>query len=163
MAIGVAPGCTGPWHRIPHVCPARHFLRRSLLWPAATSVGCSARRGWAGSSLRDNDGMASQHTGGHFSSSTQRIQVIFGAFGRGLRPYARRDRCCASVCCICGVNRPRERERSHVRHCDECGPYLSESFRSLLEIRLCVSQGAPDRSGAIRLFSNQFRRVTKRE
>ena len=105
MAIGVAPGCTHPWHRIPHVCPARHGLRRSLLWPAAASFECSARRWWSGCSLRDNDDVARQYTGGHLSSSTQRICVIFGAFGRGWRVCVRTYRCSVSFCCICGANR----------------------------------------------------------
>ena len=34
----------------------------------------------------------------------------------------------------------REREPSAVRHCDELCPYLSESFKSLMEICLCVSR-----------------------
>ena len=106
MAVGGTPGSTHPWHLMSHVCAARHSLRRALLWPAATSFECSARRWWAGSSLRDNDDMACRHTGGHFSTSVSRILVIFGAFGRGWRPYALWYRCSVSFCSICGANRP---------------------------------------------------------
>ena len=106
MAIGVAPGCTHPWHRIPHVCPARHTLRRSLLWLDTTSFECSARRGWSGCSLRDNDDMTCRHAGGQISTSVSRILEIFGAFGRGWRPYALWYRCSVSFCSICGANRP---------------------------------------------------------
>ena len=106
VATGATPGCTHPWHLIPHVCPARHNLRRSLLWSATTSFRCSARRGWAGSSLRDNDDVTCRHAGGQFSTSVSSIFVIFGALGRGWRPYAHWYRFSASFSCICGVNRP---------------------------------------------------------
>ena len=106
MAIGATPGSTHPWHLIPHARLARHSLRRSLLWPAATSFECSARRWWSGCSLRDNDDEACRHAGGYFSTSVSRILVIFGAFGRGWRPYALWYRCSVSFCSICGANRP---------------------------------------------------------
>ena len=44
MATGATPGSTHPWHLMSHVCAARHSLRRALLWPAAASFECSARR-----------------------------------------------------------------------------------------------------------------------
>ena len=61
MAIGELGGCLGPWHRISHECPARHSLRRQLLSAASTSSRCSARRGQAGTGLRDNDVQACEH------------------------------------------------------------------------------------------------------
>ena len=106
MAIEATPGCTGPWHRTPHMCPARHSLRRSLLWPAATSFGCSARRWWAGSSLRDNDGEAPSAAGAYFSSVPSSERMIRGAFGSGWRVCACTYLRCALVCCICAENRP---------------------------------------------------------
>ena len=106
MAILVAPGCTHPWHRIPHVCPARHGLRRSLLWPAAASFECSARRWWVGCSLRDNDDVACRHTGGYCSSVARRERVIPGTFESGWRVCVCTYLRCAIVCCICGANRP---------------------------------------------------------
>ena len=106
MAIGATPGSTHPWHLIPRARAARHTLRRSLLWPDNTSFECSARRWWAGSSLRDNDDEACRHAGGHCLSVTPRERVIPGAFGSGWRPHARGYRFSASFCCICGANRP---------------------------------------------------------
>ena len=54
-----------------------------------------------------------------------------------------------------------ERERGHVRHCDECGPYLSESLKSLY-VRAALRTGeagdslqiAPEQ---LRFFTIQFR------
>ena len=36
-----------------------------------------------------------------------------------------------------------------VLHCDECGPYLSESLKSLLEICLCVSLDCISNAGML--------------
>ena len=119
VATGATPGCTHPWHLIPHVCPARHTLRRSLLWLDTTSFECSARRGWSGCSLRDNDDEACRHAGGYFSTSVSRILVIFGAFGRGWRPYALWYRCSVSFCSICGANRPEIASVCMSAICDE--------------------------------------------
>ena len=119
MAIGATPGSTHPWHLIPHARLARHSLRRSLLWPAATSFECSARRWWSGCSLRDNDDEACRHAGGYFSTFVSRILVIFGAFGRGWRPYALWYRCSVSFCSICGANRPESASVCMSAICDE--------------------------------------------
>ena len=100
------PAAHTPGDLTRHVCAARHCLRRSLLWPAATSFGCLARRWWAGSSLRDNDGEAPSAAGGYFSSVPCRERVIRGAFGSGSRVCVRTYPCCAFVCCICAENRP---------------------------------------------------------
>ena len=55
----------------------------------------------------------------------------------------------------------RERECNHVRHCDECGPYLSESLKSLY-VRAALRTGTAGDSLQIapeqlRFFTIQFR------
>ena len=106
MAIGATPGCTHPWHRISHARAARHGLRRYLLWPPAPSSGCSARRWWAGISLRDNADVAPSAAGGYCSSVARRERVIPGTFESGWRVCVCTYLRCAIVCCICGANRP---------------------------------------------------------
>ena len=106
MAIGTTPGCTHPWHRTSHARAARHGLRRYLLWPPAPSSGCSARRWWAGISLRDNADVAPSAAGGYCSSVARRERVIPGTFESGWRVCVCTYLRCAIECCICGANRP---------------------------------------------------------